>query len=67
MLQRRDGEMVHNTHFTLMYLQHYSFYVIVFLLRGQESAGIVTCNGASPPTYTTHKVTLIMTRSPLYD
>uniref|UniRef100_A0A671TUP4 Amidophosphoribosyltransferase n=1 Tax=Sparus aurata TaxID=8175 RepID=A0A671TUP4_SPAAU len=23
--------------------------------RGQESAGFVTCNGASPPTYTTHK------------
>ncbi len=37
------------------------------LLRGQESAGIVTCNGASPPTYTVHKVTLIKTRSPLYE
>ena len=24
--------------------------------RGQESAGMVTSNGASPPTYTTHKV-----------
>lgn len=23
--------------------------------RGQESAGIVTCNGADPPTYTAHK------------
>lgn len=26
------------------------------LLRGQESAGIVTCDGADPPTYTAHKV-----------
>lgn len=25
-------------------------------LRGQESAGIVTCDGADPPTYTAHKV-----------
>lgn len=28
-----------------------------YLLRGQESAGIVTCDGADPPTYTGHKVT----------
>lgn len=31
---------------------------VLCFLRGQECAGIVTSNGASPPTYTAHKVTL---------
>lgn len=44
-------------HALILLYKQFSCGVLYVSVRGQESAGIVTSNGANPPTYSTHKVT----------
>lgn len=43
----------------LILCKQFSCDVFHVFVRGQESAGIVTSNGANPPIYSTHKVTFV--------